>query len=239
MCPECVAQANTALTSGLQRAPSSLPSRIMQDDYRHGNYSGQPQLNSESDDLWRESVENATKLLDPDVYSDGNGCPQLLTHVRTIPSKSHSAEADTSGSQHEPHAVYADQIQPESQIVHYAPCPLHPSATHVDPYAARLSHWMPDPETTSQGAISLSYFPQQAWPLSPAYSAQNPNTSTMGHPPSPPPPPLTSCWTLHGRNDDNPHPMFGSFLIDGRERQSGVPKACDFWCVVSGSHRVF
>ena len=209
----------------------------MQNDYPHGDYSGQPQWTSQSDSrLLPEFVENATTPLDTGVsgYDDRNCYPHPLV-VPNIASDYSSAEPNTPNSQPEFQAVYEDRIQPESQTAHCAAHPYFLSATPADPYAVGLSRSVSDPGTVSQGAISLAYYPQDT-SLLPAYSMQNPNTSTVVYSSSPLSPALSSSRMPLASNDTRPRLISGSLPVRGRELQPRVPKACDFWCVISGSH---
>lgn len=176
-------------------------------------------------------MENATTSLDPDVYSDRNSYPRYPVDPN-VPIY-HSAGPDPSGFQQGLQAAYASGIQPGSHTTYHGAHPQSPYATPADPYATGLSRSASDPGATSQGAISSAYYPQHARPLSPAYSAQSPNQSTMRYAPFPPPAPSAM---LHARNDTSSrhiqsthceHPI-QPLTVDGRQRER-VFIACSAW----------
>ncbi|KAI1788158.1 hypothetical protein LXA43DRAFT_1026459 [Ganoderma leucocontextum] len=195
----------------------------MQNNYPHGNSSAQLPWTSGGDNhSWRESVENATTSLDPDVYSDKNRYPRYP--VDTKAPSYHSAGSDSSGFQQGLHAVYASGIQPGSQAVYHAAHPQYPYATPADAYTAGFSRSVSDPGTASHGGVSSAYYPQHPQPLSPPYSTQNSNVSAMRYAPFPPPP---SSPMPHARNDDNSRqtsstrrePIMQPLTVDGKQRE--------------------
>ncbi|PIL25347.1 transcription factor [Ganoderma sinense ZZ0214-1] len=192
----------------------------MQNNYSHGNYSGQQSWTSGSDNYsWRESVENATTSLDPDVYSDRNSHSRYPVDPN-IPIY-HSAGPDPTAFQQGLQAAYATGIQPGSQYTHHATQPQYPYATPVDPYAAGFSRSASDPGTGGQGVISPAYYSPHARPLSPASSMQNPNASTMRYAPFPPPP--GSPMPLP-RNDGTSRQISSAhhgqpLTVDGKQRE--------------------
>ena len=206
----------------------------MQNNYPHGNYSGQQAWTSGNDNYsWRESVENATTSLDPDVYSDRNSSYSRYPVDPNVPIY-HSAGPDPTGFQQGLQAAYASGMQPGSQPMHHATQPQYPYATSVDPYAAGFSRSASDLGAASQGGASSAYYAQHPQrPLSPGSSAQNPNSSTMRYAPFPPPP---SSPMPIPRNDGSSRQSSSAhrtqttqpLTVDGKQRER-VFIACGNW----------
>ena len=207
----------------------------MQNNYPHGNYSGQQAWTSGNDNYsWRESVENATTSLDPDVYSDRNSS---YSRYPVDPNVSiyHSAGPDPTGFQQGLQAAYASGMQPGSQPMHHATQPQYPYATSVDPYAAGFSRSASDPGAASQGGASSAYYAQHTQrPLSPGSSAQNPNSSTMRYAPFPPPPsspmpiPRNDGSSRHSSSSAHRTQTAQPLTVDGKQRER-VFIACGNW----------
>nr|VWO96420.1 C6 zinc finger protein [Ganoderma boninense] len=191
----------------------------MQNNYPHGNYPGQPWTSDSDNYSWRESVENATTSLDPDVYSDRNSYSRYPIDPN-VPIY-YSAGPDPTAFQQGLQAAYATGMQPGPQLTHHATQPQYPYATPVDPYTAGVSRSASDPGAAGQGGMSPAYYPPQARPLSPVSSTQNPHGSAMRYAPFPPPP--SSPMPLP-RNDGTSRQLSGThhaqpLTVDGKQRE--------------------